>query len=204
VLPKKRINQLKLRFSWNMLDTSVVKQQLFWYAISIAIYGWFMFWIACDIFVWHKPLLQGNIINYIGASASIAFIWVEARLLKSKRAKKKLNPPEQPKPQKPQEKQTEPPKPQYNVTQPASPSPPPPKQTHTNKTKLIHTQHTEHLKNHQNPNPPTTLTQKPQPHINNDTCIHDTGFLKNHQDTTQIPDECLTCTKLIECLANKK
>jgi hypothetical protein len=168
VLPKKRINQLKLRLFWNMLDTSVVKQQLFWYSASIAVYAWFMFWIAYDIFVWHKPLFQGNITNYIGAAASIAFIWVEARLLKSKRLKKKLAPPEEPKPQKPQEKQTEQPKTHQNQTQPATTLPP--KQTHTNKN----------------------------------TCIHRKVYLQNHQNPTQMPDECLTCTKLIQCITNKK
>jgi hypothetical protein len=154
-----------------MLDTSVVKQQLFWYSASIAVYAWFMFWIAYDIFVWHKPLLQGSITNYIGASASIAFIWVEAKLLKSKRAKKKLDPPEEPKPQKPkepQEKQTKQPKTHQNHTQPATPTPP------------------------------------KQPYTSKNTCIHHTEYAKNPQNPNQMPDECLTCTNLIQCLANKK
>ena len=151
-----------------MLDTSVVKQQLFWYSISIAVYAWCMFWIAYDFFVWHKPILQGNIANYIGASASIAFIWAEAKLFKNKQPKKKPDPPKQPKPEKTQETQPQQQKPQQTLTQPEKPTKP--KRNHTNHA----------------------------------ACVHLTGNLTDHQNPNQMPDECLTCTNLIQCLTKNK
>ena len=150
-----------------MLETSVVKQQLFWYAISITIYAWFMFWIAYDIFVWHKPLLEGNITNYIGAAASIAFIWAEAKFLKTKQSKKIPDPTGEPKPRKTREKYVQQPKIQQNQTHPTATSP---SQESTNKT----------------------------------SCVHHIEYIKNQQNQTQMPNECLTCTNLIQCLNNEK
>ena len=174
VLPKKRLNQLKLRFLGNLQVASLSKYQLFWYSASITVYAWFVFWIAYDFFVWQKPLLEGNIANYIGATASIALIWAEAKLLKSKQSKPKLDAPkppqqpQQPKPRKPHAKQTEQPKPQQNPTQTA--------------TSL-----------------PTQETR-----TNFATCVHYTGYLKDRQISTQMLDVCLTCTNLLQCLNNRK
>ena len=83
VSPKKRIDKLRLSLAVNLTAASMVKYKLFWYTASVAAYSWFMFWIAYDFFVWHKPLIQGNVINFIGAAASIAFIWIEAKFFKN-------------------------------------------------------------------------------------------------------------------------
>jgi hypothetical protein len=45
--------------------------------------------------------------------------------------------------------------------------------------------------------------KKPAPLLNNQSsaCPHHFGYLKEHPKNTPIPNECLTCTKIMECLA---
>jgi hypothetical protein len=55
------------------------------YSSFIAAYIWFMYWIAQDFFVWHKPFSEVNPVNYIGSIAAIAFIWAGTKILKPDR-----------------------------------------------------------------------------------------------------------------------
>ena len=153
VLHKKRIDRLKLSFAWILAENSLFKHQLLWYSAAIAVYGWFMFWIAYDFFVWHKPLIQGNVINFIGAAASVAFIWAEAKLFKTKRQNQTITPKKKPKTQQ---------KPKLS--------------------KHVASQETQ-----------TTQT-------NPFKCEH----FENPQNPDRTPDECLTCTNLLQCRSNKK
>jgi hypothetical protein len=54
------------------------------------------------------------------------------------------------------------------------------------------------------PAPTASLeTEKPEISRNNTSsgCPHSFGFLKEHSKNTPIPNECLTCNKIMECLA---
>lgn len=172
----------------------MVKHQLLWYAISISIYSWFMFWIAYDIFVWQKTIFEWNIGNFLGALASIAFIWAEVQLCKNKQSTPSIDvakpqhlpqPLQQPKLRKPYAKRTEPQKPnqleQAKLRQ--KPAQPPPTQILTS---------------------PMPVQEIRETHTNYANCIHYAGHLAAHQDASLMPNECLTCTNLIQCLTSKK
>jgi len=93
----------------NLSKASMFKYQAFWYSACIAVYIWFLYWLCYDFFVWHKPIAEVNAVNYIGAIASIAFIWAGTKILKRDRVKAASpqqtllpqKPTPQPKPQQP-------------------------------------------------------------------------------------------------------
>ena len=86
-LPKKRKHQMTRNLIANIAKASILKYQALWYASFIAIYIWFLYWVAYDFFVWHKPIAEINAVNYIGAIAAIAFIWAGTKILKRDRIK---------------------------------------------------------------------------------------------------------------------
>ncbi len=73
--------------SVNISKASLFKYQALWYSSFIAVYIWFLYWVAYDFFVWHKPISEVNPMNYVGAIAAIAFIWAGAKILKRDRIK---------------------------------------------------------------------------------------------------------------------
>jgi len=109
VLPKKRKHQMTRNLLVNLSKASMFKYQAFWYSACIAVYIWFLYWLCYDFFVWHKPIAEVNAVNYIGAIASIAFIWAGTKILKRDRVKAASpqqtllpqKPTPQPKPQQP-------------------------------------------------------------------------------------------------------
>jgi hypothetical protein len=82
VVTKKRWHQTR-NLGFNNPQASFIRYEALWYATFIAIYVWFLYWVAYDIFVWHKPLVQVNVMNYAGSIASIAFIWAGSKIWKS-------------------------------------------------------------------------------------------------------------------------
>ena len=127
-LPKKRKHQTSQPLLFTLSEISLPKRQSIWYSTFITSYAWFMYWIAQDFFIWHKPFSQINPINYLGAIASIAFIWAGTKLLKPNQKHKAtpqtLLPPltHQPRQTQPTQKPTMQPKPQA-MPQP-TPQPP--------------------------------------------------------------------------------
>lgn len=55
--------------------TKIMKYQVIWYVATLAMYGWFLGWIAYEIFAWHRPITAVSITNYIGAITAMALIW---------------------------------------------------------------------------------------------------------------------------------
>jgi len=108
-VPKKSKHQTSQNLIGNLSKVRVVKYQALWYSSCIAVYIWFMYWVAYDFFVWHKPITEINALNYVGSIAAIALIWAGTKLLKRDRIKanipqQKLLPQktiQQPTPQKP-------------------------------------------------------------------------------------------------------
>ena len=84
-LPKKRKHQFTRNFSFNLSEASMLKYQAAWYSASIAVYIWFMFWVSYDFFVLQKPIAEMNVVNYVGAIAAMAFIWVGTKIWKRNR-----------------------------------------------------------------------------------------------------------------------
>lgn len=48
------------------------------------------------------------------------------------------------------------------------------------------------------PEPPERLKE-----TNSTECAHHFGYLKNHPKNEPMPDECLTCSKLLQCLLKR-
>ncbi len=82
-LSKKREHHTKRNLNLTMLQASMVKYRALWYSTFIVLYVWSLYWIAYDIFVWHKPLGQVNMVNYAGSIVSIAFIWAGTKIWKT-------------------------------------------------------------------------------------------------------------------------
>jgi hypothetical protein len=81
-LPKKRSQQMKLNSVSNMPETNVLKYQALWYSAFTALYIWFLYYLCRDFFVLQKPIVEVNIINYIGSIMSLAFLWAGTKVLK--------------------------------------------------------------------------------------------------------------------------
>jgi hypothetical protein len=105
VLPKKRRHQITRNLSVNLSKASMLKYQVLWYSSFIAVYIWFLYWVAYDFFVWHKPIAEINAVNYVGSIAAIAFIWAGTKILKRSRIKAG-NPQQKLLPQKPTPQQS--------------------------------------------------------------------------------------------------
>jgi len=86
-LPKKRKHRMTQNLSSNLSKASMIKYQALWYSTFIALYIWFLYWMSYDFFVWHKPIVEVNAVNFIGSIASIAFIWAGTKILKRNRIK---------------------------------------------------------------------------------------------------------------------
>ena len=86
-LHKKRKHQMTQNLNVNMSKASMLKYQALWYSSFIAVYIWFSYWVAYDFFVWHKPIAEVNLANYVGAIASIVFMWAGTKIWKRNRIK---------------------------------------------------------------------------------------------------------------------
>jgi hypothetical protein len=84
-LPKKRRHQTTRNPSFNIPAASMIKYQALWYATFIVLYIWFLYWVSYDFFVWHKPIAEVNLVNYVGSIVSIAFIWAGTKIWKRNR-----------------------------------------------------------------------------------------------------------------------
>ena len=172
-LPKKRKHQTAQPLLFTLSETSLLKRQVLWYSSFIASYVWFMYWIAQDFFVWHKPFFEVNPVNYVGSIASMAFIWAGIKILKP------------------------------NTTQSASPhqtppltQQPPPQLTQTSVTQL--TPNSPLQESPQQEPQKTAPAYTPA----NSACIHHLGYLSQREQSQEIPSECFTCQHLIQCMGS--
>jgi hypothetical protein len=156
-LPKKRKHQMARTLSVN-IEASMLKYQALWYASFIAVYIWFLYWVCCDFFVWHKPFSEVNAVNYVGSIAAIAFIWAGTKILKRDRIK--AGSPQQ---------------------------------------KLLPKKQIQQLTPQQKPKPPQKTAPTAAPA--NSACAHYLGYLNQRQKSQEIPAECFTCEKVIQCMS---
>jgi len=151
VLTKKRKYQMNRNLIANLSKASMLKYQALWYLAFVTVYVWFLYWVCFDFFVWHKPIAEVNVVNYIGAIASITFIWAGTKIFNLNRIKA-ANPQQEFLPQKP-------------ISQPKQQPP-----------------------------------QETAPAVS--TCAHHMGYLSQRQKQQEIPAECFTCEKLIQCMGS--
>lgn len=162
-LSKKRKNQTGQTLLAYFTKTSILRFQTLWYAGFIAVYIWFLYWVAYDFFVWHKPITEVNAANYVGSIVSIALIWAGTKIWKPNRTEARKTP----------KSQLQQPPPQQKTPQKSMPQ--------------IQQQKTSQ-----------------QTATTNSTCPHYFGYLHQRQKQQEIPAECLTCKKVIECFSSTK
>jgi hypothetical protein len=174
-LPKKRKHQTAQSLLFTLSEISLLKRQVLWYSSFIASYVWFMYWIAQDFFVWHKPFFEVNPVNYVGSIASMAFIWAGIKILKPNRTQS-ASP----------HKTPPPPLAQQPIPQPTQKSLP----KLTPQSPLRESQQQEPQK--------TAPAYTPA----NSACAHHLGYLSQRQQSQEIPSECFTCQHLIQCMGS--
>lgn len=172
----------------------MISGQVIWYSASLLMYGWFLGWIAYDFFIWHKPLTEVSMTNYIGSVTAMVLIWAGSILFK--------NPPRSVLPQlkkthkKLQEKTI---KEEKTVTEKV-----PKKRTRrqSKTASAISPQLEELPANHPEPQLqreiPLVLTPHAETITNSSECPH---YIKSSRE---IPDACLTCKELIACLSKPR
>jgi len=177
-IPKKHLDHIRRSLSLKPPHTSIIKYRVIWYSASLLLYGWFLSWIAYEIFVWHKPITQVNMANFAGAITAMALIWAGTKLFKTPRH---VAQPPTPKQENIRHKEHEPTKkekePKKRKQQQPQPQPEP----------------EEQQKQPEPQQPEYTTPSTPG-------CTHNLSYLHQPGKTKEIPDECLTCTQLIQCL----
>lgn len=191
ILPKKRtlliIQNLSLLRKTNIKIpyASLFSYRLIWYSMSLLIFSWFLSGMAYDIFFWHKPITQVSMMNYVGSIAAMALVWAGAWLFKTPKRivaerfrKRKENSKE--------------------------------KKTKTrSRRELIATefkQTTKQIIAQPKPQPELELPiVTVQPALKSiSVCIHNLSPRSNQEKISLIPDACLTCKDLVQCLSKDR
>jgi len=166
--------------------TSMINNRVIWYSVSLLLYFWFLYWIAFDIFVWHKPITQVSTINYAGAITAMALIWIGTKLPTTfKHTLKFPKKHETPKPQDEPKKETQ-----------------PKKRKHTSPKPTIQTPLSQPQPQLTQPEPQQHRLKQPTSNIPG--CTHQFGYLHKPGKINDIPDECLTCQQVTKCLTQIK
>jgi hypothetical protein len=169
------LKTLKIRLKITL--ASILNYRVIWFSASLFMYGWFLSWIAYDIFFWHKSIMQVSLTNYVGAITAMALIWGGTIFFKTpKHIALKL-----PKKQKTFKEMI------------------PRKQTHKPlKLKTSTSSQLEQLPLVQ-PEPETEPTPLMKPL--EETATASSKCSRRIKNSLEIPDQCLICTELIQCLS---
>jgi len=172
-----RIRNLSVKFPF----TRILNYRVIWFSASLFTYGWFLTWIAYDVFVWHKSITQVSLTNFAGAFAAMAMIWAGTFIFKTPKPVVV----EQPKRQKTL-KERIPRKRKRQTSKLASSAPSQAEQIPHIHTEPEHEPQPERKSIHKQPRE-TAAT--------NARCSH------RIVNSLEIPDGCLTCTDLLQCLS---
>jgi hypothetical protein len=151
-----------------------VRLRALWFAASIVSSVWFLYWICYDVLVWNKAITQAGPANYAGFTVSIAFVIVGTQLGKLGILKKLTIHPEQ------------------NVY----------KNVNQNRQVLEweRIQPIEQVRQIQPPKEEET-TQTPPGATVPRGCKFYLGYLHTRPESVEIPEECLECEYVVECLS---
>ena len=166
---------------------SLFSYRLIWYSISLLMSSLFLGGIAYDIFFWHKPITQVKMINYFGSIAAMALVWAGAWLFKTPKRivaerlrKRKENS---------KEKKTK-------------------KRFRRKLIATEPTQTTEQTITQPKPQPELELpivTVQPEQAVKSiSVCIHNLSPRPHSEKISEIPDACLTCKDLVQCLSKDR
>jgi hypothetical protein len=155
-----------------------------WIAVSTILAVWFLYWVYYDVSVWSKPLAQVQPVNYVGLIVSVALAIVGTQLGKIG-VFKRLLPPSEQKQKVPKELRRKP-QPTKRKTQPIerTQESQPTAQEETKET----TQTEESLQ------VPPGASVPPG-------CKFFIGYLHARPESTDIPEKCLECEHVVECMS---
>ena len=176
-----KVSKSRIKNLSNLKILQVIRGNLqaLWYVIFTSVYVWCIFWVCYDLFVWNKTIFEVNIFTFAGSVMSILLLWVGTFIWKNDRTKKQTYKINYPNKQKPTSINTQT---EQQIKQPQTKTTPYPHTQITQKT----TQTEQQIK-------------QPQTKTTESKCKHYCGYLKNRNKAEEIPEECLTCEKLIQC-----
>ena len=146
--------------------------RILWFAVSIISAIWFLYWICYEALIWNKLLTQATPINYIAFVLSITLIIIGTQLGKINIITKSKLLPEQNFLKNSQEK---------NQTQHI--------QQEQNEEQIHQIQHANEEK-----------SQTPQNSKTPYQCKFYLGYLRKRPKSENIPEECIECDQMVNCM----
>ena len=61
-------------------QTNIIRFKALSYSVLMAALVWYVYWVAYDIFLWNKSLIQVNPLNYVGITATVGLIIFGTRI----------------------------------------------------------------------------------------------------------------------------
>jgi len=149
-----------------------IRLRALWFAASIVSSVWFLYWICYDVLVWNKALTQVGPANYVGFTASILLVILSTRLGKRDVFENLMLPPEQT---------------VYKATE---------------SQQLLEGERIQLIEQLQQIQPAEEeTTQTPPGSSVPRGCKFYLGYLHTRPESTDIPEECLGCEHVVECLS---
>jgi len=143
-----------------------------WFAASIVTSVWFLYWICYDVLVWNKALTQAAPANYVGLTVSIVLVILSTRLGKRGVLENRMLPSEQ------------------NVYKA------------TESQQLLEGERIHLIEQLQQIQPAEEKTRQTPPGSSVPRgCKYYLGYLHTRPESVDIPEECLACEHVVECLS---
>ena len=150
-----------------------VKLRALWFVASIISSVWFLYWICYDVLVWNKALTQAAPANYVGFIVSIALAILGTQLGKLGISEKPMLPPEQ------------------NIHKKVNQNQQAPEEERVQPIEQVQ----------QNQPAEEETTQIPPAASIPPGCKFYLGYLHTRPESVEIPEECLECEHVVECLS---
>jgi len=149
------------------------KLRILWFIASIISSAWFLYWISYDVLVWNKAVTQAAPANYVGFAVSLALAILSTQLEKLDVLEKLVRPPEQNMPKATTKSQQAPEEKEIQPVEEAEENQPAKEET-------------------KNIPPGAPIPQG---------CKFYLGYLHTRPESMEIPEECLECEHVVECLS---
>ncbi len=169
-----------------IMEAWATKLKIAWFAVFAVGAAWFLYWISYDLFVWQKSLSQVPIVNYAGLTLSITLFTFGFLIGRVSWQKKTLSQPREQKRSGESGQMSAFTRVQQPTTEPSFPSDTSFKLSLTQKRAEDQQEKVE-PKNREHPI----------------GCIHFIGYLRERPKSTAIPDNCISCKNVVECLSGE-
>jgi len=150
-----------------------VKLRALWFVASIISSVWFLYWICYDVLVWNKALTQAAPANYVGFIVSIVLAILGTQIGKHRISEKPMLPPEQ------------------NIHKKVNQN-----QQALEEERVQPIERVQHIQPAEE-----ETTQIPPGASIPPRCKFYLGYLHRRPESVEIPEECLECEHVVECLS---